>query len=730
MLIRRLLPFAMALGLTTPTDGLLSIVASPQVVAQSLLQLKLRRSGERVDVVIEGLSTDARVVSQRSSPSQWIGQLRAAGPLSLRRSQQVELPAVGLESIRLSASAKGGLELVVKATQGMALPEPQIRMDGTSLIVSLEGLSVQTTALPSGKLDLRRPGRLAQPKVVPPMRPRAVAPPLGDMAVGTMILQNRSYVNLSGPPVTLVLNDSPAKSALMSLTRLGGYGLVYMGDDGDANALTKITLGEKKESPRPSRLITMSFKNESYARVLNAILLASGLQAKLDGQTLMVGPNILDKTFGPKVSKVYRLNQSSAFSAANYLGGLGAEVNRIATSSVTSSSETGFDGASSKTTTETKGDSVKVEAYGASVGPLKGLFVTTDSRLQTVTLIGDSSLIAIAEKYLRQLDLRQRQVALSVKILDVNLANGGVVDNSFAFRYGNNFIVSDRGELVGAFGALLPPNNGSFDTIAGGASSGKNQYSSDNLTASPPLDPVPINPGTLYGTNTFYDIFRALIVSSNTKTLASPTLILGENPGKLRGREVAVMNSVDAFSKSSIGRPYANEGFIAVGTQVTTNYEVTPGQNGAPNSCQPEESTAGLTFGARVSKIDDNGFVTFSLSPSISAVTGTELIQGCGTRSVLSVRRLDTGSLRVRDGQTLVLTGVISDVDTEAVRKWPILGDIPLIGQFFRQSSNSKEKRELVILVTPRIIDDALGDNYGYGYSPSIPAARQVMGGS
>ena len=122
--------------------------------------------------------------------------------------------------------------------------------------------------------------------------------------------------------------------------------------------------------------------------------------------------------------------------------------------------------------------------------------------------------------------------------------------------------------------------------------------------------------------------------------------------------------------------------------------------------------------------------MTFSLSPSISAVTGTELIQGCGTRSVLSVRRLDTGSLRVRDGQTLVLTGVISDVDTEAVRKWPILGDIPLIGQFFRQSSNSKEKRELVILVTPRIIDDALGDNYGYGYSPSIPAARQVMGGS
>ena len=221
-----------------------------------------------------------------------------------------------------------------------------------------------------------------------------------------------------------------------------------------------------------------------------------------------------------------------------------------------------------------------------------------------------------------------------------------------------------------------------------------------------------------------------MVQSGSTKTLSSPTLILSENPDKLLGVEVGGVDSTSVFGKASIGRPYANEGFIAVGQQVTTNFEVTPGQNGAPNSCQPEEGTSGLTFGARVSKIDDNGFVTFSLSPSISAVTGTELIQGCGTRSVLSVRRLDTGSVRVRDGHTLILTGVISDADAQVVRKWPVLGDIPLIGQFFRQSSKSRDKRELVILVTPRIIDDTVADNYGYGYTPNFPAARQVMSGS
>ena len=140
---------------------------------------------------------------------------------------------------------------------------------------------------------------------------------------------------------------------------------------------------------------------------------------------------------------------------------------------------------------------------------------------------------------------------------------------------------------------------------------------------------------------------------------------------------------------------------------------------------------AGLTFGARVEKIDDNGFVTFSLSPEISAAVGSSVpIGNCGNINTLNKRTLDTGKIRVRDGQTLILTGVISDTDIQAVTKWPILGDIPLIGQFFRSSAGDRRKNELVILVTPRIIDDAQGGGYGYGYRPNLPAARQILSGS
>jgi type IV pilus assembly protein PilQ len=358
--------------------------------------------------------------------------------------------------------------------------------------------------------------------------------------------------------------------------------------------------------------------------------------------------------------------------------------------------------------------------------------LTTDSRLQTITMVGDPPLVQAAENYLRQIDLRQRQVALSVRILDVSLDNDSSLQNSFAFRYGNNFIVSDRGELVGAFGGLLPPNNNNLETIAGGASSGKREYVEPGQAQIPlnPLDPARINPGSVYPKDNFFDLVRALIVSGSTKTLASPTLILSENPAELAGgAEVSTVGAESALNTASIGRPRANESFVTVGTQEIVSYDVQAGQNGAPNSCQPEFGTAGLTFGARVSKIDDNGFVTFALSPSIAAETGTQNIEGCGPVSILSVRRLDTGSLRVRDGQTLILTGVISDSDSQTIRKWPILGDIPLIGQFFRQSGGQRSKRELVILVTPRIIDDTQGGNYGYGYRPDLPAARQLMNG-
>ncbi len=710
--------------------------------SQGSMNLRLRRGNDAVELVIEGVGAQPQL-QQRMNGQVWEGNLQTQGAPGVRNGQvRLTDPATGIQSATLVGSGSS-YALKVTPSQGRPLQDPVVSANGRDLILKFPGLIASPT-LQTGRLNLNTPGRVPQTQYAPPLRPRAVAPPLGDMAVGTMVVQNSSFVNVSGPPVTLTLKNAPAKDALMALARLGGYGFVFVGEQAGGAGSQGAVPGNASE---PS--VSISFQRERYARALNGVLLASGLQGKLDGRTLLVGSSVSAKTFGPQMSKVYRLNQSSAISAAGYLGSLGAEVNKVYTTSITSSetNSTGTPANNSASTTAQQSSLTDIETYGAKNGPLKGLLVTTDSRLQSVTLVGDSKLVATAEGYLRQIDMRQRQVALSVRILDVNLTNDSVLENSFAFRYGNNFIVSDRGELIGAFGGLLPPTNGGFDTIAGGAATGKatqetvsGEFADIATELIPPEpNPSPINPGNVYPKDNFFDLMKALITSSSTKTLASPTLILGENSDRLLAEDVNSSQSTlsnngrdsssitaRTFDDLAIGRPYANESFVTVGTQVTTNFNVTPGQNGAANSCQPIEQTAGLTFGARVSKIDDNGFVTFTLSPAISAVTGSETVEGCGSRNILSLRSLDTGSLRVRDGQTLILTGVISDQDSEVVRKWPILGDIPLIGQFFRQSGGVKEKRELVIMVTPRILDDEQGGSYGYGnYQPSLPAARQ-----
>ena len=713
MVVRQTLPLAIALGLGAPSTEFFALVAAQPAVARSPVALKLRHSGDRVDLIVAGVGEDALVVGKKLSPHRWQGRLQVKSPFSLGSPQEATLSSAGLRSVRLSQNHASELELLVTSTSEWMLPRPQISANGQDLIVTFGGGPSVEPVSTTGQLDLQRPGRVAQPTVIPPIRPRAVAPPLGDMAVGTMVVQNRSYVNVSGPDVTMNMNNAPAGEVLRLLAKLGGYNFAFVDDSVEDKKIIESKQTDRVDIEREyvvkgfNRYVNASFNREKFDRAFNTILLSTGLSAILQGETILVGPKIQSKSLGLRISKVFRMNQASAQSAADYLASLGAKITKIRSVSAIGENS-GIDSKQQQSVQigagpqnggkgVNKQDPSNTYTYGADVGPLLGVTGTTDSRLQTITLIGSKDLIILAEAYLKQIDLRQRQVALSVKMLDVSLADEDSIKNSFAFRYGNNFIVNDEGRLLGAFGEYVPPS-------------------------------MRRNPGLQYPKNTFYDYMSAQIESSSTKVLATPTLIINENPEFFDAGRAEVPSSVeDIFMSSYVGRPKANESFVTVGTRVITDYKVSAGQNGAPNTCQPVFSTAGLTFGAKVTKIDDNGFVTFTVSPALSAVTGTQNVQGCGPISILSLRRLDTGSLRVRDGQTLVMTGVISDSDIQRVRKWPILGDIPLIGQFFRDSNGQKRKNELVIMVTPRIIADGEGGDFGYGYAPVSSSMRRLI---
>ncbi len=199
--------------------------------------------------------------------------------------------------------------------------------------------------------------------------------------------------------------------------------------------------------------------------------------------------------------------------------------------------------------------------------------------------------------------------------------------------------------------------------------------------------------------DSFFAYVEALIVSQNAKTLATPTLLVQEG----------------------------ERAQVVTGTSVITGVTSTETANGSTQFENTRE-TAGLTLDVDVAKIDDNGFVSLKVNPSVSVPRPTRDVQQGVQIFNITKRSLSSGTIRLRDRQTLVLTGVIQDSDREVARKWPILGDMPFLGQLFRSTSSQRDKQELVILVTPFIVDDENGGTYGYGYRPSTREARQVLG--
>ena len=727
-----------------------SMLFERAVLAQTVsrVSLKLRKEPKHLDVMLAGIGDSARVVQERSSNTSWRGEIVRSdeGSSTKEVAQQLAMPEMGLASVRLRGSGVT-FQLEVTSVAGTVLPKPQILATGDDLVLRFPGLTGTVSTRETGSFDLRRPGRVPQPVSAPPLRARAVAPPLGDMAVGSMLIGNRSFVQVSGPPVTLTLNNAPAKDALMALARLGNYGFVYVGSSEGSGQ------GASEGSD-----VTMAFRGESYAKALNSVLMASGLQGKLDGRTLLVGTSVSSKTFGPQMSKVFRLNQVDATSALNYLGSLGTKVNVANAKTVTATSReesSGSGAGGSEASTSETSESTIVESYGAEVGPLVGLVGTADARLNTLVLVGDPKLISVAEAYLKQIDLRKRQVAVKVQILNVRLDDEATIDSSFSAKIGNTFIVSQSGKAHMNFGAYKPgrPNEGTgvYDgkeyikpgtypsyipdveaqdvrdpyIIAREESKvvgDKAQYADRLIDGRPDYvpDSNPNAPKELiqrfdkngrpiyvkgkdpndfkYPNNSFYSYLESAVVSTNAKTLAQPTLLVQE------GEKASVRS----------------------GISVITGVEKSEGANGSTSFSNTRED-AGLTVDLEVEKIDDNGFVTLKLDPTIAVAVSAGRQEGVEI-SDINRRELKSGRIRLRDRQTLILTGVIQEDDRRLAQKWPLLGDFPLIGQLFRSSTSKRQKNELVIIVTPSILDDENGGAYGYGYRPATKEATRLIG--
>jgi Flp pilus assembly secretin CpaC len=98
--------------------------------------------------------------------------------------------------------------------------------------------------------------------------------------------------------------------------------------------------------------------------------------------------------------------------------------------------------------------------------------------------------------------------------------------------------------------------------------------------------------------------------------------------------------------------------------------------------------------------INSDGYITTQLHAERSTITG--LVQ---TFPILDQREADS-TLRVKDGDTIVLGGMLDDETTKSLEKIPVLGDIPIFGALFRNIQTSKLHNEVVFLITPHIVTE------------------------
>ena len=186
------------------------------------------------------------------------------------------------------------------------------------------------------------------------------------------------------------------------------------------------------------------------------------------------------------------------------------------------------------------------------------------------------------------------------------------------------------------------------------------------------------------GTPKFAALVRILHDKGALKTLAEPNLVVASGAeGKLLvGGEFPIVYSTAATGSTSVSVVYKEFG-VRLGFQP---------------------------------KIASNGDIYLKLGQEVSQLDFANAVVLSGFRIPALKSRKAESSLQLADGQTFVLAGLISNEVSRQVSKFPVLGDIPILGALFRSTRFSNKETELMVMVTPKIVRPLNKDEI-----PSLP---------
>lgn len=417
------------------------------------------------------------------------------------------------------------------------------------------------------------------------------------------------------------------------------------------------------------RKLTLYMDNVPVEDAMENILKANGLtyEQEPESNIFIVKESLKPEVKVETITRVYRLryarvSTSSLGISTSSLGALSSAL--VGTTSALAQAPAATTGTSTGTTTGTAGTGgVSGAGLGAGQRVITGIdkvitgllskygSLVVDERTNSLIITDIESQFPTIEETIAKIDVPTPQVMIEAELLEVSIDDlkrmgiewGGSKGELFVLTGSKRKTAFPFSENIWSSGARM---TGSSGAITEGS----------------------------YDFSQFIATLRLLVSQGSARFLARPKVLVLDN-------ESAV---IKISANTAVGITSTSQ--TQTGTVIST----------------AERMETGITLKV-TPQINEEGFITMLIEPSVIRPVASEFFPN---QFVDPQLRGISSVVRMRDGDTIAIGGLLRTDDTKTVRKVPVLGDIPVLGAPFRDTNRTEKETELIVFITPRIVQE------------------------
>ncbi|MGE8221968.1 MAG: type IV pilus secretin PilQ [Stenotrophomonas sp.] len=518
---------------------------------------------------------------------------------------------------------------------------------GTQLVLSTGG-AVESLAYQSGN------------EYVVEISPRQAPAAVGAVTAGSVTQAAKAVGQrgFTGKPVTFNFQDVPVRTVLQLIAEESNLNVVA----------SDSVLGN----------VTLRLVNVPWDQALDIVLRAKGLDKRRDGSVIWVAPQAELAKFEQEKEDARIAIENREDLVTDYV-----QINYHSATQIF------------KALTEAKGIGGGGGAGGGGSSQEESGFlsgrgrIVADERTNTLMISDIPKKIARMRELISVIDRPVDQVLIESRIV--------IATDTFARELGAKFGISGSRDNVyfsGSLDANEATRNSQVDTALANAKAVREWQAGGSVGPAP----IPGSPTIKRGLNWNLPVAAA----NNPGSLALSIL----NAGYLLDVELSAMQEEsrgEVISNPRVVTTNQREAMIKQGKEI--GYVTISGAGAAGGAgSTPNVQFKEVVLELRVTPtITNDNRVFLNMQVKKDEVDRLIELQGYGTVPSINRREVNTAVL-VEDGQTVVIGGVYEFTDRSSISKVPFLGDVPFLGNLFKKRGRNKDKAELLVFVTPKVL--------------------------